>query len=51
MKQLQFADGKMFGAEQYGEEVEEIKVERTPEEDKMATAIKVIWLLEPSIKE
>ena len=41
MKQLQFADGKMIGAEKYGQEEEEIKVELTPEEEKMAQGIKV----------
>ena len=41
MKQLQFADGKMIGAEKYGQEEEEIKVELTPEENKMAQSIKV----------
>ena len=41
MKQLQFADGKMIGAEKYGQEEEEIKVALTPEEEKMAQSIKV----------
>ena len=41
MKQLQFSDGKMIGAEKYGLEEEEIKVELTPEEEKMAQSIKV----------
>ena len=41
MKQLQFADGKMIGAEKYGQEEEEIKVELTPDEEKMAQSIKV----------
>ena len=41
MKQLQFSDGKMIGAEKYGLEEEEIKVELTPEEEKMVQSIKV----------
>ncbi len=44
MKQLALADGKMIGAEKFGQEEEEVKVELTPEEDKMAHSIKVrVW--------
>ena len=41
VKQLQFADGKMIGAEKYGQQEEELKVELTPEEEGMAQNIKV----------
>ena len=42
VKQLQFADGKMIGAEKYGQQEEEIKVELSPEEEKMAQTIRVL---------
>ena len=41
VKQLQFEDGKMIQACNFGQEVEEVQIEFTAEEDAMAQTIKV----------